>query len=247
MTSWRDALYPVLEPLRGLRFQWEARPLAPLRADAGWPALFDRVAATRFAPIQIRSEIVPLCELVRSRRPQIVCEIGAASGGTFFLFSRCAADTAIIVSVDLRYTPSKRFGYPRLLLPGQTAIAVAGDSHAPATAEKVKSLVGGAGIDFLFIDGDHEYDGVVADYELFSPLVKPDGLIGFHDIIPDFGQRFGTRRNADSGGVPRFWAELKARHGEATSEFVEHPEQDGFGIGVLDLRRLTQAARPRSQ
>ncbi len=36
-------------------------------------------------------------------------------------------------------------------------------------------------IDILFIDGDHSYKGVIRDYNLFSPFVRKNGLILFHD------------------------------------------------------------------
>lgn len=36
-------------------------------------------------------------------------------------------------------------------------------------------------LDVLYIDGDHTYEGVKADYELHAPMVKPGGVIFFHD------------------------------------------------------------------
>jgi hypothetical protein len=36
-------------------------------------------------------------------------------------------------------------------------------------------------IDFLFIDGDHTYDAVSQDFELYFPKVKKGGLIFLHD------------------------------------------------------------------
>ena len=39
------------------------------------------------------------------------------------------------------------------------------------------------GIGFLFIDGDHRYEGVKKDFELYSPKVKVDGIIAFHDTF----------------------------------------------------------------
>ncbi len=37
-------------------------------------------------------------------------------------------------------------------------------------------------IDFIFIDGSHEYNDVLADFENFYPHVKPGGIIAFHDV-----------------------------------------------------------------
>lgn len=36
-------------------------------------------------------------------------------------------------------------------------------------------------VDFLFIDGDHSYEGVKKDWDLYSPLLKEGSLVVFHD------------------------------------------------------------------
>lgn len=41
-------------------------------------------------------------------------------------------------------------------------------------------------IDFLFVDGSHEYEDVVSDFEKFFPWLKPGGLIAFHDVQPEW-------------------------------------------------------------
>jgi len=38
-------------------------------------------------------------------------------------------------------------------------------------------------IDLLLIDGNHEYPSVLQDYHDWSPFVKVDGLIAFHDVV----------------------------------------------------------------
>ena len=36
-------------------------------------------------------------------------------------------------------------------------------------------------VDFVFIDGSHDYDSVCVDIEIWLPKVKPGGMIGGHD------------------------------------------------------------------
>lgn len=43
-----------------------------------------------------------------------------------------------------------------------------------------------APIDMLFVDGSHQYDDVVADFESFYPYVVPGGILAFHDVTPEW-------------------------------------------------------------
>jgi predicted O-methyltransferase YrrM len=90
-------------------------------------------------------------------------------------------------------------------------------------------------VDFLFIDGDHRYEGVLADWRDYAPLVRPGGLVAFHDIVRDHRQRFGKETPSDSGGVPQLWAELRERHGSDATELVADADQDGCGIGMIGI------------
>jgi predicted O-methyltransferase YrrM len=56
------------------------------------------------------------------------------------------------------------------------------DSHVESSLVKVKEFFGSNLIDFLFIDGDHSYQGVKKDWEMYGPLVKKGGVIVFHDV-----------------------------------------------------------------
>lgn len=40
--------------------------------------------------------------------------------------------------------------------------------------------------DFLFLDGNHEYEAVKKDYMNLSDFVKKGGIIAFHDILSDY-------------------------------------------------------------
>jgi predicted O-methyltransferase YrrM len=114
--------------------------------------------------------------------------------------------------------------------PRQTAVAIKGDSHQEETVNLVKGLIQ-HGLDLLFIDGDHSYKGVKEDFSRYSLLVKKGGWIAFHDIIPDYQIRYGIHLGGWTGGVPKFWNEVKRRYKHF--EIVDNPRQDGAGIGVL--------------
>jgi predicted O-methyltransferase YrrM len=64
-------------------------------------------------------------------------------------------------------------------------------------------------IDLIFIDGDHSYEGVKRDWDLFTPHVKEFGLVIFHDTIWDV--RPDPRWMRPDMGVPRFVEELRCK------------------------------------
>jgi len=183
----------------------------------------------RLDPSQIASEILELLRLLSTNPPKTVLEIGTYRGGTFFLFTRVACADALLISLDmppsrsgLGYPPWRRGLFRSFARAQQKIELVLADSHQPVTLAQIEKLLGSRRLDFLFIDGDHSYEGVKSDYEMYSQLVSSGALIAFHDIVPRVG--------FDSG-VPRFWQELKKTM--PVTEFVADWKQDGFGIGVV--------------
>jgi predicted O-methyltransferase YrrM len=62
-------------------------------------------------------------------------------------------------------------------------------------------------IDLLFIDGDHSYEGVKADWDAFSPHVSKFGVVVFHDTTWEFHRDSEWYRS--DMGVPSFVEELR--------------------------------------
>jgi len=78
---------------------------------------------------------------------------------------------------------------------------------------------------YVHIDGDHSYNGVKTDFEMFWPKVKKKGFLAIHDIgSPDKdGNVYGTRR---------FWEEIA---GSGKYKIIEINEDPGIGIVQKDL------------
>ena len=45
---------------------------------------------------------------------------------------------------------------------------------------------------YIFLDADHYYESVKQDFDLWSPLLDPDGLIIFHDVHMPTVDKFVT-------------------------------------------------------
>lgn len=212
-----------------LLFQLQDR-IRQLRERGTISDWLDFAYGSPFPPGQIRSEISAFITRVARRKPQTVLEIGAGEGGTLMLLAMAAAPDATIISVDL---PHGAFGggpswkgiyFERFAVSSQRMHLLRVNSHAPTTLQRVREILADRQLDVLFIDGDHTYRGVKADWEMYGPLVARDGLVGLHDIVlhpPETGCE-----------VQAFWEELKARH--AHDEIVANHKEVWGGIGVIE-------------
>ena len=176
---------------------------------------------------QERDEIVQLAKFVYELQPKVVVEIGTKFGGTFMIWNEIAP--GIKISVDLvegihggvsrSDTDARNAKFKELY--NDSCIFIEGNSHESATYDLLVKALDGKTIDFLFIDGDHTYEGVKEDYETYSSLVSENGYIGFHDIND-------TQRHRDRDVyVGKLWNELV---GEKTEFNVN---ADWAGIGVI--------------
>jgi predicted O-methyltransferase YrrM len=190
--------------------------------------------AQRRGAMQKVSEFAPLLILLARKRPQVVVEIGTYQGGSFYALCKVADPHAVLLSIDL---PGGLFGggYDEKALHAmqgygmrtQSLHFLACDSHDLSTRDAVVELLDGRPIEFLMIDGDHRYDGVRRDFELYSSLVAAGGLIAFHDILP--------HPRVPSCQVDVLWDNIRQRYRHF--ELLDPGEDWGAGqwggIGVL--------------
>lgn len=99
------------------------------------------------------------------------------------------------------------------------------DSHLQDTLQAVKEHLGDKQVDFLFIDGDHTYEGVKRDFELYSPLVREGGIIALHDIA------LNEPKWVEAGvEVCKLWGEICY---ESAYRWDEIKGEQGTGTGIL--------------
>ena len=188
------------------------------------------LASGYIRPQQVKSEITKLAQLIKDEKPKVYMEIGTATGGTLFISSRVLPDDSIIISLDLPdgihgggYPEWKMELYESFPLDSQELHLIRGNSHHKSSVEKVKSILNGKEIDFLFIDGDHTYEGVKTDFNLYKELVKEGGLIAFHDVVEHPPETLCN--------VYDFWKEIENNY--ETIDLVEDWNQGWAGICLL--------------
>jgi len=73
---------------------------------------------------------------------------------------------------------------------------------------------------YIYLDGDHSYNGVRSDYRQFWPKLKKKGYLAFHDIYTD-------KVGGLNYGVKKFWQEKKK---SKRYNLIEFPGKYGLGI-----------------
>ena len=179
-------------------------------------------------------EFISLLRLLKTRKLKTVVEIGTAQGGTFYTWCKIATSDAFIISIDL---PGGPFGggytlkdvkkFKKYRKQKQKVYFLRKDSHRQNTKDRLVKILDGRKIDFLFIDGDHRYRGVKKDFQLYSPLVKQNGLVVFHDIL--------HHPKVPACKVEKFWNEIKSKYKyiELTEETSDRGWGQWGGIGVI--------------
>lgn len=181
--------------------------------------------------LQNTRELKSLVDLLSARPLETICEIGTNKGGTFFIWTQIADDNADLISIDL---PGGNFGggysdhsiplFESFSKPHQKLNFLRGSSHSEHIRSKFVEKLDSKKLDFLFIDGDHTYEGVSNDFAFYSKYVKLGGIIAFHDILP--------RQNKHGIQVHRFWNEIKGNY--KCLEYIDDSENARkIGIGVI--------------
>ncbi len=178
---------------------------------------------------QRKNEFCSFIEFLNKHKISVIVEIGTADSGTHLLLSQLVYSQKTMVAIDLEIRNRKSLS--AINSNNDNRLYIEGSSHSGETHSQLLSILKNKKIDLLFIDGDHSYEGVKKDFELYKSSVSKNGIIAFHDIVPDSFSRTGIKTSSYVGEVPKFWNEIKKNYNY--KEFIESDDQDGCGIGII--------------
>jgi cephalosporin hydroxylase len=135
---------------------------------------------------QYPAELRMMLLFVQTIRPSVVVEVGTDKGGTMWGLAHMMEPGGLIVSIDLPHDYVNIPGREEMMrreCPVNSEFIV-GDSHSDRTMSLLEGYLQGRSIDFLFVDGDHSYAGSRMDFDMYSPLIRKGGWMGWHDTNP---------------------------------------------------------------
>ena len=154
-----------------------------------------------------------LYSLVKAKKPQVCVEIGSARGKSACYVGQALKENGAgkLYAID-PHAPTEwnDEGSTDSFAIITANLASAGVSEQVEIVRKLSDEAAkgwSRKIDILFIDGDHSYEGVKRDWDLFTPHMNPFGIVLFHDTLWSLQPEDPNFRK--DMGVPRFVEELR--------------------------------------
>jgi glycosyltransferase involved in cell wall biosynthesis len=164
----------------------------------------------------------------------VIVEIGSFKGrSTVAIGYACVGTNRKIYSIDTWDGNDSDFSERQFFEVWQQNVQVNGleqyvtplRGYSHNILERWDEITGGQEIDFIFIDGSHQYLDVVKDFELSFPLVKDGGWIAFHDVIHTWP------------GPEQVW------HNIAKLRLVNHEYSSTLACGQKNLNSITSSSK----
>ena len=177
---------------------------------------------------QDRAELYDLAVIVKALKPERVMEIGVCEGGWLWCMEPFFAPGASIIGIDSLENPVIRlpnlYDLMKRFNVSHEATLIEGKSQADEVFASVLKCLGGHQLDLLHIDGGHEEEVALADWELYAPLVRSGGIVAIHDI-----KGVGHKEQK----VDKLWAKLEA-DSTLHTQVLSHRDKL-MGIGVVRM------------
>ena len=166
-----------------------------------------------------RAQKIILSLLAMQRKNGVIVELGSWTGGGALLLAPFLTHDKSYHAVDTFNADTMDDLYIKKQLRGRKHMDVFYENTAPLknkvvvhrgrTDDIAATWPKGQAIDFLFIDADHSYEAVSADWKNWSPFVRKGGVIVFHDYyVKKQGGHQGVRRFINESIVGRATTKL---------------------------------------
>lgn len=134
--------------------------------------------------VRITDEETPILQGLAADVPEngIIIEIGSAWGYSISKMAEVSKRSVTLFAIDpwtlggQKQQPARERQFREITAPYKNIRKI------KAFSQDVDWKVE---IDLLFIDGNHQYNFVSGDYLKFSPFVKKDGILVFHDYLEE--------------------------------------------------------------
>lgn len=156
-----------------------------------------------------------------------VLEIGVAEGASLKIWEYLLESDGLLVGID-NDSMVKASEYAKSVIAQSLKDVkfILGSSTDPETFRQAQLYFPGQIVDFLFIDSNHQYETTRKEYLMYGPMVKPGGIIAFHDVYQGYlGEQIWSDFHPLGCGV--FWKELKA---VGDLEIDEFTQANGMGV-----------------
>jgi len=159
-------------------------------------------------------ELDQMLAVVDRLQPKRVLEVGTMWGGTLWHWLQFA-DTVVSVDDEMRRAEEWEQWADAV---GADLVLLQGMSQDEALIEQAREL---GPYDFIFIDADHRYAAVKADWENYRGMLAPGGIFAFHDT--------NHPENDADYGVKQVWEEITSDM-EVRSVHIAYTGHCGIGL-----------------
>ncbi|MCI0746961.1 MAG: cephalosporin hydroxylase family protein [Verrucomicrobia subdivision 3 bacterium] len=128
--------------------------------------------------IQLPEDMLRLQEVIYHLQPDVILETGVAHGGSLIFYASLfrAMGRGRVIGVDVEIRPRNRKAIMAHPL-AELITLIEGDSVAPLTVQRVRSLIGSSETVLVILDSCHTKGHVLAELEAYHSFVTPGSYI----------------------------------------------------------------------
>lgn len=156
--------------------------------------------------IQLPQDIVAMQELVWNIRPEIIIETGVARGGSLVFYAsilELIGGPGNVVGIDIDIRAENRINIEKHPMSKRITL-IQGSSIQDETVNKVKALTSGKERVLVALDSNHTHEHVLAELNLYSPMVTMGSyIVVFDTIVEDMAADAFPNRPWGRGNNPK--------------------------------------------